>query len=73
VVVFIAIINLLCNLFVKLTKWPLEFEINMLTCNGVDESAILDKFILYHMEFMNKWIDLYDKKERRIVRSKETI
>jgi hypothetical protein len=33
VVVFIAIINLLCNLFVKLTTWPLEFEISMLTCN----------------------------------------
>jgi hypothetical protein len=32
-VVFIAIINLLCNLFVNLTKWPLEFEINMLICN----------------------------------------
>ena len=33
VVVFIVIINLLSNLFFKLTTWSLEFEISMLTCN----------------------------------------
>ena len=34
VVVFIANINLLyINLFVNLTTWNLEFEINILTCN----------------------------------------
>jgi hypothetical protein len=34
---------------------------------GVDESDILNKFILYHMEFMNKWIDLYDKKREELL------
>ena len=37
---------------------------------SVDESVVLDKFILYHMECMNKWIDLYDIKREEVLKAR---
>ena len=29
---------------------------------GVDENVVLNKFVIYHMDCVNQWIDLYDIK-----------
>jgi hypothetical protein len=34
---------------------------------AVDESYILDKLIMYHMDFMKTWIDLYDKNREEVL------
>ena len=49
VVIFITTIYSII-IFFKLTRWHLEFEIYMLLLIGVDESVLLDKLVVYHMD-----------------------
>ena len=64
---FIAIINLLCNLFVNLTKFCLDFEINMLTCNRCRRTYYTRQVHSIPHGLCEKMGRLYDKKREEVL------
>jgi predicted Fe-S protein YdhL (DUF1289 family) len=48
----------------------LEFEINMLTCNRCRRKCNTQQVHYVPHGFMNKWIDLYDKKREEVLEAR---